>query len=759
MKSYANSFVPHDSSFLDGRISDQLGSLSLNIAISRTAKLLTATIVIVGLTSAVGSILGSRLPAGFFTEGWFVPLVSLNFVLFAVLFYADRLSQKALNAAVEKLEEGEERFRQVAENLRDQVFFIVTADRSRFLYVSPALEKIWGYPVELLMKDPMALMDRIHPDDKALLLESAEKQKRGKRTSIEIRFFHKDGSIHWILERAFPVRDQNGKLIRIAGIAEDISARKRLERERESVTRKLEESTEKYRRLFTANPQPMWIIDASTRRFLEVNNAATRVFGYSREEFVQMSLADLERKIKPVNERTCIISCKDGRDIHVEKNMNEFDYDGTRALLAALTDVTSIVHARRAALEASDAKSRFLANMSHEIRTPLGAILGFAELMEDPAQTETDRVDCLSTIRRNGERLSQVINDILDLSKIESDHLDIERISFSPIELLEEVVALLRHQAQAKGLALKVTSKGFLPYRVFSDPTRLRQILINIVGNAIKFTREGSIEIGVETLMPDSKPRLRFVIRDTGPGIPLEHRDRIFQPFAQADASTTRVFGGTGLGLTLSKKLAKALGGDVRLIESELGRGTAFEVLVAIGSPEELAWMAQQAYREGEERRRTQIVVPEEKPDIRDRRLENTRILLADDAPDNRLLVQRFLSAEGATVEVVDDGEAAVEYAKANGFDLVLMDIEMPKMDGFRAVKVLRDSQFTNPVVALTAHAMKGDRERCLAAGFDDYVVKPIDRKTLIETLVNLKGRSYTAPLHPDGRSFYPRPV
>ena len=720
---------------------------------------LATVLLILVLTMVVGTALFEQLPHQFFSDSWFVPLLSLNFVLFAVLLYVDRRSQNALNAAVSRFEEGEERFRQVAENLRDQVFYIASPGRDRMIYVSPAFERIWGYPVEPLMNDSLAHLERIHPDDKLLLLESYERQRQGEKTSIEIRFIHRDGSVHWILDRAFPVRDRNGNLIRIAGIAEDVSAQKQLERERASALRKLEESTEKYKRLFNANPQPMWILDSNTRRFLEVNDAAIRSFGYSREELVQMSLADLERTIRPVNERTAVITCKDGQEIHVEVNANELDYDGQQARLAALTDVTAMVRARRAAVEASEAKSRFLANMSHEIRTPLGAILGFAELMEDPEQTTSDRIECLSTIRRNGARLSQVINDILDLSKIESNRLDIERISFNPIELIQEVVNLLKIQAQAKKLELAVSSEGFLPYRVLTDPTRLRQILINIIGNAIKFTTEGKIEIQVEAVAMNTAPTLRFVVRDTGPGIPVEHQEKIFRPFAQADASTARVFGGTGLGLSLSQKLAAALGGDVRLLESVEGVGTAFEITVGIGSREEIAWLSEYAQREDDERRRESFRKSNELHS-NEKLLGHTKVLLADDAPDNRILVKRFLVADGAEVETAENGEEALNQALAGDFNVVLMDIEMPKMDGFTAVRRLREMGFSKPVVALTAHAMKGDRERCLEAGFDDYVVKPIDRRELVETIVSLKGKRTTWDARlPASETLYPIPI
>jgi PAS domain S-box-containing protein len=390
---------------------------------------------------------------------------------------------------------------------------------------------------------------------------------------------------------------------------------------------------------------------------------------------------------------------------------------------------------RRIAETANQSKSNFLANMSHEIRTPLGAILGFAQLMNDPHQTPEDRADCVSTILRNGDQLARVINEILDLSKIESDRMEIEKIEFSLPELIEDVLSLLNLQAQEKGLRLSVSYQGVAPRYICSDPTRLRQILFNVIGNAIKFTDRGSVDLEI-VMAPydyDAKNRIQMTVTDTGSGLNPDQQARLFKPFVQADSTTTRKYGGTGLGLALSKKLAQALGGDLTIKKSEPGIGSSFLITIDAGSfiygnPQSRLLNASGALLKG----------PRESMDS-SQVLEGSNILLIDDAPDNRVLVGRFLKIAGAKVDCAENGQEGVEKALSGNYDLLLLDIQMPIMDGFAAVRALREHDFKKPIVALTAHAMKGDRERCIQAGFNDYLVKPVDRAHLIRTVAELQ--------------------
>ena len=379
---------------------------------------------------------------------------------------------------------------------------------------------------------------------------------------------------------------------------------------------------------------------------------------------------------------------------------------------------------REIAETANRAKSNFLANMSHEIRTPLGAILGFAQLLNDPNQTVSDRKSCVDTILRNGTTLARVINEVLDLSKIESDRMEVERIDIDLHELLSDVTSLMNLQAQEKGLALDLVFDRNLPRQIVSDPTRLRQILFNIVGNAIKFTKRGKVTLQVALKKTDpGAPNLFFSVTDTGAGLSTEEQQRLFQPFSQADSSTTRLHGGTGLGLYLSQKLARALGGDISIESSDVGVGTTFliSILADISSP-----------RSAADRRASQnaeLPLP---------KIENVRVLVIDDAPDNRTLVGRFLTAAGAIVSCAVSGLEGLDRLQDEVYDVVLLDIQMPGLDGFETLKQLRAMNYVRPVVALTAHAMKGDRERTLAAGFDDHLVKPVDRRLMLETVLRL---------------------
>lgn len=534
------------------------------------------------------------------------------------------------------------------------------------------------------------------------------------------------------------------------------------------IARNLRVSEKKYRLIFSSSPQPMWIFDRKTLGIVDVNEAALRHYGYAREEFLKLNIIDLRPQEEVPNlmrhlrenmnneefgaplQAVLKHRKKTGEIIDVEVAVSNIEYDGRLVALVVVKDITAMLRAEtklREAKEAADtaklvaeaanqAKTRFLANMSHEIRTPLGAILGFAELMKDPAQTPNDRLDCISTILRNGELLSRVINDILDLSKIESERLEIERIACHPLELLGEVTALLNLQAQEKGLELNiVVSQGTLPKRVLTDPTRLRQILINMIGNAIKFTARGSVEVQIESRPKKDDPGrfvLEFLIRDTGSGISEEQQERLFQPFLQADTSTTRIYGGTGLGLVLSQRLARALGGDLSLQSSQPGQGSTFALTVDIGSQDELNALELKAAHEvkvahSESRVINGVFAWTDPVDI--------KVLLVEDAPDNRVLVSRFIKAAGARVECVENGLEGVREALSGCYDLILMDIQMPRMDGFEAVRLLRREGYRKPIVALTAHAMKEDREQCLVAGFDDHLVKPLNRAALLATL------------------------
>lgn len=366
---------------------------------------------------------------------------------------------------------------------------------------------------------------------------------------------------------------------------------------------------------------------------------------------------------------------------------------------------------RKQAELANEAKSMFLANMSHEIRTPLSAILGFAELLKDPNLSSDERQRYLEVINRTGKNLTHIVNDILDLSKIEAGHLEVEMRTFALPMLLQDLQAVLSFRASGKQLELKMQSEGEVPEAIECDPIRLRQILMNIVGNAIKFTEKGSITVTTSATANE----LKFVIEDTGIGLSSPQIKKLFKPFAQADNSLTRKHEGTGLGLVVSRRLAQALSGDVRLIRSTPGAGSAFEVTVGY-KPAFIGKMASSIQP---------VVI----------NLRDKKILLVEDSPDNQMLVQLALAKTGAQIISANNGDEGSKLALSGSFDLVLMDMQMPILDGYSATRLLRARGYSRPIIALTAFAMKDDREKCLRAGCNDYLSKPLDLKLLLEKI------------------------
>jgi signal transduction histidine kinase len=390
---------------------------------------------------------------------------------------------------------------------------------------------------------------------------------------------------------------------------------------------------------------------------------------------------------------------------------------------------SALEEASHAAQEATRAKSAFLANMSHEIRTPMTAILGYADLMVDHSQTPSERLDSIQTIRRNAAHLLALINDILDLSKIEAGKMTVEEVEMSPVQVVTDVAMLMRGRAAEKGLAFAVEYRGPFLRMCRSDPTRLRQILLNLVGNAIKFTQSGGVRIvcSLITCAEADQNRIRFDVIDTGIGLTNEQQSRLFGAFVQADASTSRKFGGTGLGLNISRRLAQMLGGDI-FIHSVVNEGSMFSVEVRTGPiAEGIQITSEEAMAMQPASRPVEAPLPS---------IDGARILLAEDGPDNQRLLTFVLRKAGAQVTLAENGRIALETALASRpFDAILMDMQMPEMDGYTAARRLRSNGYEGPIIALTANAMAGDRDLCLNAGCDDYATKPIDRRALLEAV------------------------
>lgn len=389
--------------------------------------------------------------------------------------------------------------------------------------------------------------------------------------------------------------------------------------------------------------------------------------------------------------------------------------------------------AKLAAENANQLKSAFLANMSHELRTPLGALLGFAELLEDETLSTQDRNKYIETIKRNGKSLVHLIDDILDLSKIEAGYLAIDKEPLQLRTLVEEVLNLLKVSADQKGLSLRLHIASSVPQKIISDSKRLRQILTNIVGNALKFTDSGLIDLNITSeVLGENSSKVFIRVKDTGIGISPGAANKLFKPFIQADSSTIRKFGGTGLGLALSKKLATLMGGDVTLEESQENEGSTFLI----------SFVAMHAQ---EQSKKVQPPAVTNKATLPDNVLQDLKILVVEDSVDNQTFIDIILSRRGAKLEFANNGIEGMDKALEWHPDIVILDIQMPVQDGYVTIKKLREHKFKAPVMALTAHAMADEKEKCIGLGFDDFLSKPIDQHQLVSKIHSLTVKNSAA--------------
>ena len=545
---------------------------------------------------------------------------------------------------------------------------------------------------------------------------------------------------HWIDISLHPTRSVDGKVKGILAIVQDVTEARRAKQiliESESNFRAFADSTPQM--VFTTNPEGG--VDYINPRWYEyslLTEEQTLGDAYASSlhpDDVQGAMVKWKHSISTATRFDNEHRFRRGSDgmyrwfrVQIEP---KFENGTVLRWYGTMTDVhdqkmfsQELAEARDGAERANKIKSAFLANMSHEIRTPLGAILGFTDLLKDARLTGEER-EYLNVILRNGQALSHVINDILDLSKVESGQLSIEYVSFDLRALVKEVVQSFSDIARSKEITLQFKADENSDCEISSDPTRIRQVIMNLVGNAIKFTSQGGVKVFV-SIDPqnDSKSLINIRVEDTGTGINTDQAKMLFQPFMQADNSTARKFGGTGLGLALSKRLANALEGDVSIESSELDKGSLFLFSFAAQTSE---------------KSNLEEVLEVSSPKIGSgsmKLLKNIPILVIDDSPDNRVLMEIMLGREGALIDEASSGEEGVTLAMKNDYAVVLMDIQMPGMDGYDALLALKKLKYKKPVIALTAHAMAEEKRRTLSAGFADHVTKPVDAALLVTAIL-----------------------
>lgn len=565
-----------------------------------------------------------------------------------------------------------------------------------------------------------------------------------------------DGTRKSVLAHVNPILDSSSKITGAINVLVDISDRILLERSLRETTARLE---------ICQRVLDQHAIVAETDlngTIRDVNDMFCKVSGFDREETIGQThkIVNSGYHSKEFWKNVFKIIAESGlwKGTICNKNKNGDYYwvdttiaamlDGegnNTGYLAIRNDITELIEAQEAALDASRSKSEFLANMSHEIRTPLTAILGYADLLHDDpeiAEVPEKRSEAISTIQDAGKHLLTIINDILDLSKIEAGKLELEETVTQVFQILDHIESLLRPPASEKGVKLLTQIETPIPDLILSDPTRLRQILMNLVGNAVKFTEKGRIRILVRKSDLGGKEFLQFEIEDSGPGMSQQQAEKMFKAFSQADTSVTRQHGGTGLGLVISRKLARMMDGEVSLAWTQKGKGTCFQFVLPIKT------LSQTRYRVSRlEKDADHIKKVGKSNTSEDQLLAGTRILLAEDGPDNQKLISYILIKAGALVEIAENGAIAYQKyqeaeAKSEPFDILLTDMQMPEMDGYSLTRKLRGENAILPIIALTAHAMAEDRQKCLDVGCDDYLSKPVNRKILIQTVVQWKTNS-----------------
>jgi PAS domain S-box-containing protein len=622
------------------------------------------------------------------------------------------------------------------------------------------LKSIYGLEPEDFQNTYQFWLDLLHPDDRQTASNAVQDAIKNKQQAqYEFRIITPKGQLRYLKSSAVVVTDLDDNPKKMVGATYDVTETKLYEKA-------LKESETKHRALYEMSSDAIMLWSLKTGKFVSANPATVRLFGenceqdllnkspfeYASDNMIKGKSAEeyakeiIDQAIKNGHVSTEFIHKKiDGTTFPSSVILSHIVIDNEEYIQATVRDISELKEyeqsLRKAKLQAENsdrAKSEFLANMSHEIRTPMNAIIGFTELLADEDLGE-ENLEKLKIIKDAGDNLLALINDILDLSKIEAGKFETEITACSIEEALGSIESMMTPKAKEKGIDFKVITATDLPKQIHTDPTRLRQCLVNLVNNAIKFTEKGYVYVNLSLVNENNTPMLRFDVEDSGIGIHPDKQLAIFESFTQADGSTSRKYGGTGLGLTITKQLANLLGGDLFLQKSEPNKGSTFSLTTPL-SPDKTTESEKNEQKTQKQRSKKQTqtakvpISQQDQPSVTGIKF-NAKILVAEDVDTNQMIIKSLLNKMGIEVTIAVDGQEALEIACREQFDIILMDLQMPRKTGSQSRKSIRREGIKTPIIALTANAMKGDREKCLAQGFDEYLSKPIDRDQLIEIL------------------------
>ncbi|HYX09569.1 MAG TPA: PAS domain S-box protein [Bacteroidales bacterium] len=639
----------------------------------------------------------------------------------------------------EKLRESEEQYRGIVERIQETIYRI-SVHSGRFEYVSPSCYRVFGYTEEELKNPELTLFDLIHPDFRKFINEKWQLIRDGRIDPLmEYKILDKEGKTHWIAQSLKGLFDNDNRLIALEGICRNITAQKRFQ----------EELTKAYSAI--ENTQAAITVSDLNGNLIYCNSAAIRLWGFSSHlemlslpvnrmwsDQSETSIADIRKQVIEKGHYSgydeLIARRHDGSTFPVDFRASLMkDAQGKiTGMTASWQDITErkraeeeLIRAKEKAEESDRLKSSFLANMSHEIRTPMNGIIGFASLLKRNNLTAETRNKYVDIINKNGETLMNLIEDIIDLAKIEAGQLTVHKSECDLRSLMQEVDTLFRETILSSA---NVQLRLCLPEdtsadNVQTDSSRLKQIITNLLSNALKFTDEGEIKFGY-ILREDNF--IEFFVKDSGIGMNAEELDLIFERFRQVDDSSTRKYGGAGLGLTITKNLVNLLGGEIK-VESEPNKGSVFSFTLP--------------YVEAGHGSLSETKKYEEDPE-RERFWHGKTILIAEDEDANYLFLEEVLLPTGLTIVRANDGMHAIEHVHIHKPDLILMDVKMPRLNGLDATRQIKNKLPDIPIIAQTAYAMQEEKDLILDAGCDGYVIKPIDRKKLMWTIAEFLEKS-----------------